>query len=101
MSDQLILGLFSSVVTLGVAGGGWWFAYKISKDEKRVRSLEATVKRLENDVRARIAFEKHVCKQISDNEQSTERAVQLRLRDEVFSRTGLRPKLTPSDVAEN
>lgn len=100
MSENLILGLVSNLVTVVIASGGWWLAYRLQRNDHYVERLGKRIHRLEQEVRARIALEKHVCTQIAEQEKSTERSVQLRLREELQQKTGMRPKLSLGDVAE-
>jgi hypothetical protein len=101
MSEDLILGLVSNLVTMVIASGGWWLAYRLQRNNRYVERLEKRIHRLEQEVLARIALERHVCAQIAEQEKSTERSVQLRLREELQQKTGMRPKLSLGDVAEH
>lgn len=68
MSDELILGLVGNLVTIIIASGGWWLAYHLQKNHRLVLRLEKRIYRLEQELRARIAFEKYVCGQIAERE---------------------------------
>ena len=75
-------------------------AYRLQRNNHYAERLEKRIHRLEQEVRARIALEKHVCTQIAEQEKRTERSVQLSLREELHQKTGMRPKLSLGDVAE-
>ena len=92
---------WGNVVTLLVAIGGWLFAYKLNKQSKRIVRLEKNNLRMRLEVRARMAVETAACEMLSELRGTTPLAIQRELRDKTHTQTGLRPKLTPRDVAED
>lgn len=100
MTETLLVSLFSNIVTLLVAVGGWVFGYLMHADGKRRVQLERKISRLEDEVRARIALEKTACDWLSTLTKRSLRSVQLELRQRAQERSGLRPKLADSDLSQ-
>ena len=99
MSETLLISLVGYLVTLLVAVGGWVLSYRISSQARRMAKLDSKVNRLTTEVRARIALEKASCDWLSECTGRTADAIKRDLRSRAQAISGLRPKLSDSDIA--
>ena len=98
MSEVMQVSILGSSVTLLVAIGGWIFAYLMQREAKRFARQERKIKKLEEEVRARIALEKAACAWLAELTSRTADAVKLDLRRKTQERSGMRPKMSESDL---
>lgn len=99
MSETLWIAAVGYVVTLLLAFGGWVFAYRMQSEVRRLARLEKKVNQLELEVRARIAQEKAACDWLSELTNRPSLAVKLDLRKRGQERSGLRPRMSDTDLA--
>ena len=98
MNETLWIAAAGYVVTLLIAFGGWAFGYRMQREARRMARLEMKVNKLELEVRARIALEKAACDWLSELTNRTSLAVKLDLRSRGQERSGLRPKMSDTDL---
>lgn len=98
MSETLLIAAAGYLVTLLVAVGGWVFGYRMQSEARRLARLEKKVNHLETEVRARIALEKAACDWLAELTSRTPEAVKRDLRNRAQERTGLRPRMSDSDL---
>ena len=98
MPETVLIALAGNVVTLLVAIGGWLVAYLMQREAKGRKRLEDRVVRLEAEVRARIALEKAACDWLAESTARTPDAIKRDLRSRAQERSGLRPKMSDSDL---
>lgn len=99
MSEAVLVALVGYGVTLLVAFGGWIFGYRIHRQAQRLGWLEGRIVKLESEVRARIALEKASCHWLAELTGRTPESVKRELRNRSQERSGLRPKLSNSDLS--
>lgn len=98
MSETVLIAVAGNVVTLLVAFGGWIAAYLMQREAKGRKRLEDKVAKLEAEVRARIALEKAACDWLAELTDRSLDAVKRELRSRAQDRSGLRPKMSDSDL---
>ncbi len=98
MSETLLIAAAGYVVTLLVAVGGWVFGYRMQSEARRLSRLEKKVNQLESEARARIALEKAACEWLAELTKRSPEAVKRDLRSRGQERSGLRPKMSDSDL---
>lgn len=98
MNENLLLALLGQIVTLFIAIGGWVFAYRMHNNSKRIQVLEKKIVKLENEVRSRIALEKSACDWLAEVCDRSSDAIKRELRTRTQKQSGLRPKMSPSDL---
>lgn len=98
MTETVLVALIANVMTLLVAIGGWVLTYKLQCDARRQARLERQVEKLGQEVRARIALEKAACEWLGEVTQRTAESAKRELRRRAQERSGLRPKLSDSDL---
>ena len=95
MSEQVLTTFIASLTTLLVAAGGWFFAFRIHGQAKKIERLTQRVDRLKEDGRARVALEQVTCEWVAAQQGISPLAAQRMLRDMAYQRHGRRPRLTP------
>jgi len=81
LSEILITSLIANFITLVIAVGGWVFTYKLHNQSKKLQGQAAKIKKLQDEVRARISLEKAACEWIIEirGGDVKERSVKLEL----------------------
>jgi hypothetical protein len=100
MALDFTVAIIGSGTALVVAVGGWITSFRLASQGSKVSRLERKVTLLEKDCRSRIALERVASRRIAELTRVTERAAMVQIRNQTQKETGLRPRLTPSDVAE-
>lgn len=98
MNENITVALIASGAALLVAIGGWIVTYWLNRQGKKLDRQQRRIVKLEQDMRAHIAIEKEACAWLSEVNGRTEQANLPELRKRNFARTGLRPKLSLSDI---
>ena len=98
MDKDILFFLIGHAVTLVIAVGGWIFAYILHRDAKSQARISARVERLEAEVRARIFLEEDACDWLAELTFRQNQSVKLELRKRSESRSGLRPKMSRTDL---
>jgi len=98
MQSEIVIALITSTATLLVSTGGWVFAFFMQRRSQNLAKLERRIGRLENEVRARIAMERVACQWISELQKTTFAQAQRQVRSRAFEQTGLRAKMSPSQI---
>ena len=99
MTESLMIAVLANVVTMLVATGGWGVAYWMQRDVRYLKRLEKKMVTFELEVRSRIALEKTACDWLAELTNRTHDAVKRELRNRARERSGLRPKLSESDLS--
>ena len=99
MSETLLMASVGYVVTLIVAIGGWVLGYRMQSEAKRLARLQRKISQLESEVYARIALEKSACEWLAELTGRTPEAIKRELRFRSQERSGLRPKMSVSDIS--
>lgn len=93
-----MVAVITSTTTMVVALGGWAFAYLMQRNANRLSNLARRVDRLSEEVRARIALEKAACDWLGEATGRSPDSIKRELRTRTQDRTGLRPKMSDSDL---
>ena len=98
MSNDVTIAIIGSATTMVVALGGWAFAYLMQRNPNKLSSQARRIDRLSDEVRARIALEKAACDWLGEATGRSADSIKLELRTQTQDRTGLRPRMSSSDV---
>jgi hypothetical protein len=98
MNDQFTIFLAGNVVAILIAVGGWVCTYVIQRDVKNHNQMESRIKKLEAEIKARIILEEVTCLSIADLTSRPIGSIKLEMRDKAESSTGLRPKMSISNL---
>lgn len=98
MTENILIALLGNFITLLVATGGWVFAFYMHRDAKERERLARKVRRLEDELRSRIALEKTACALLSEETGKSPEAVKRDIRNKTQEASGLRPKMSASHL---
>lgn len=98
MEKEVVVAIVGATTTLVVAIGGWTFAWMMQRDTQTRDRLRKRVAQLTDDVRARIEVEKEATALIAELSNKTQQAAMLEVRKRTEEKTGLRPRLSPSQL---
>lgn len=98
MSMELMIALGANLTSLLVAAGGWVFAWRLQKEQKKQDRRDKLLERALREILARIVLEDkaldHVAAQLPINRQG----LKVSLRDAVEAELGYRPAMSRSEV---
>lgn len=98
MSNDVMVAIIGSTTTMMVALGGWIFAYLMQRNANKLSSQARRIDRLSDEVRARIALEKAACDWLGETTARSPDSIKRELRTRTQDRTGLRPRMSGSDL---
>lgn len=96
MEKEVLVAIIGSITTVGVAAGGWMFAWYVQKESKRREREVELIERLRKEVLARIELEEDAIKWLAELTQRPQNAVKLEVRERAEKRTDQRPTMSKS-----
>jgi hypothetical protein len=102
MDPNILAATIAGVSAIAGAAVGGVFPWLSQRDQKARERAAQRIERLENEVRARIALEKAAIEWIVELRGKDEQGagVQRELRQRAQDKTGLRPKMSESQLPE-
>lgn len=96
---DFITSVLGNTTTIMITVAGWIVLWLMTRDKRRTERMRALIARLEYEVNARMAGEREACSWLADETGRTTNSVIRELRDRAETLTGLRPRMTPRDMA--
>lgn len=102
MDTNILAAIIAGCAAIAGAAVGGLFPWLSQRDQKARERATKRIERLENEVRARIALEKAAIEWIVELRGKVEQGagVQRELRQRAQDKTGLRPKMSESQLPE-
>ncbi|WP_430464952.1 hypothetical protein [Tabrizicola sp.] len=98
MSSEVLVALIGSLTTALVAGGGWWFAWKLHLDGKARERQQARMRRVLAELHARVVFERKANEWIAELDERTSRSAMLEIRKRVKDELGYGPDMSEQEI---
>ena len=98
MSSDVLVALIGSVTTVLVAGGGWWFAWKLHSEGKSLERQKAKYRNALSELHARAVFERKANDWIAELNETTSRSAMLEIRRRVKEELGYGPEMSEQEI---